>query len=185
MHSYEHWMKHTSMVPKGFLRHQVLRLLSQKPMSGSEITTMIEEQTNGSWKPGAGSIYPLLARLQEKGLIKETIEQEAGIKRYTITDQGKVSLQEHSKMEEEHRSRFRRFGSGAGLIGPMWDDFYPEAAGELRQRTRDLAASLWNFRDILKENYSEEAAREAEKILAEASERIKIVTEKLESSMRT
>jgi len=45
------------MVPKGFLRYQVLRLLKEKPMSGSEIMSEIEEETDGNWRPSPGSIY--------------------------------------------------------------------------------------------------------------------------------
>ena len=36
MFPFKHWMKHMAMVPKGFLRYKVLKLLNEKPMSGSE-----------------------------------------------------------------------------------------------------------------------------------------------------
>ncbi|MBS7627233.1 PadR family transcriptional regulator, partial [Candidatus Bathyarchaeota archaeon] len=55
-----HWLRHTAMVPKGFLRYKVLKLLKEKPMAGSEIMGVIEEQTGGYWRPSPGSIYPLL-----------------------------------------------------------------------------------------------------------------------------
>ena len=42
-----HWMRHIAAVPKGFLRYELLRLLSEKPMSGSEIMTEIEKRTDG------------------------------------------------------------------------------------------------------------------------------------------
>jgi DNA-binding PadR family transcriptional regulator len=38
-----------AMVPKGFLRYQVLKLLNEKPMSGSELMSEIEKQTEGRW----------------------------------------------------------------------------------------------------------------------------------------
>jgi len=88
-------------VPKGFLRYYVLRLLNEKPMSGSEIMNEIAKRTDGHWKPSPGSIYPLIAWLQDKGYAKEVPEQEAGIKRYTLTDQGKMFLQEHIKRKEK------------------------------------------------------------------------------------
>jgi DNA-binding PadR family transcriptional regulator len=68
-------MRHTAAVPKGFLRYELLRLLNEKPMSGSEIMTEIEKSTNGYWKPSPGSTYPLLAWLQDKGHIKDAPEQ--------------------------------------------------------------------------------------------------------------
>ena len=76
-------------VPNGFLRHYVLQFLNEKPMSGSEIMNEIESRTNGHWKPSPGSIYPLLSWLQEKGYSEEVPDQEPGIKRYTLTDEGK------------------------------------------------------------------------------------------------
>jgi len=87
-------MRHTAAVPKGFLRYYVLKLLNEKPMSGSEMMSEIEKQTNGCWKPSPGSIYPLIAWLQDQGHIKEAPEQEAGIKRYTLTEQGKTFSKE-------------------------------------------------------------------------------------------
>ena len=44
-------------VPRGLLRFLVLKMLSEKPMSGTEIAKQIEEQTGGRWKPSPGSIY--------------------------------------------------------------------------------------------------------------------------------
>jgi len=167
------------MVPKGFLRYQVLKLLNEKPMSGSELMSEIEKQTNSHWKPSPGSIYPLLAWLQDKGYIKEADGQEAGVKRYALTDSGKSFLAEHEKRREEMRKRFRGFGPGPGFMGPMWFEFYPEEAKELKRATKDLAIAVWKFRDKLREEYSEKAAEEARKALEEAAKKIEDITKKL------
>jgi len=180
MFPFKHWMKHMAMVPKGFLRYQVLKLLNEKPMSGSEIMTEIEKQTNGYWKPSPGSIYPLLAWLQDKGYVKEATEQEAGTKRYTLTEQGKTFLEEHVKTREEIRKRFKHFGPGPGFMGPMWFEFYPEKAKELKRATKDLAIAVWNFRDRLRLEYSEKAVEEAKKALEEAAKKIEDITKKLQ-----
>jgi len=169
-----------AMVPKGFLRYHVLKLLGEKPMSGSEIISEIEKQTEGRWKPSPGSIYPLLAWLQDKGYIKEATQQETGIKRYDLTDQGKNLLQEHVKKREEMRKRFEHFGPGPGFMGPMWFELYPEKAKELRRATRDLAIAVWNLRDGLRRGYSEEVAEEARKVLEQAAKRIDDITKKLQ-----
>lgn len=179
MFPFRHWMKHMAMVPKGFLRYKVLRLLDAKPMSGSEIMGEIARQTEGRWKPSPGSIYPLLSWLQDKGYIKEAAEQEAGIKRYELTDQGKSFLQEHIKKRDEIRKRFEHFGPGPGFMGPMWFEFYPERAKELRRATRDLAVAVWNLRDKLRQSYSEEVADEARKALEEAAAKIENIIRKM------
>jgi len=181
MFPFKHWMRHMAMVPKGFLRYQVLKLLSEKPMSGSEIMSEIEKQTNGNWKPSPGSIYPLLSWLQDKGYIKEATEQqEAGTKRYTLTEQGKNFLEEHVKRREEMRKRFKHFGPGPGFMGPMWFEFYPEEAKELRRATKDLAVAVWNLRDSLRREYSEKAAEEAKRALEEAAKKIQDIAKKLQ-----
>ena len=168
-----------AMVPKGFLRYQVLKMLREKPMSGSELMSEIEKQTNGCWKPSPGSIYPLLSWLQDKGYINEAAEQEAGTKRYMLTEQGKAFLEEHVKTREELRKRFRNFGPGPGLMGPMWYEFYPEKAKELRKATRNLAVAVWNLRDSLRRKYSEKAAEEARKALEETTARIEDIIKKM------
>lgn len=168
-----------AMVPKGFLRYQVLKLLNEKPMSGSELISEIEKQTEGRWKPSPGSIYPLLSWLQDKEYIREAAEQEAGVKRYVLTEQGKVFLEQHIKTREELRKRYRHFGPGPGFMGPMWYEFYPEKAKELRRATRDLAVAVWNLRDKLRQKYSEKAAEEARKALEEATARIEDIIKKM------
>ncbi len=167
-----------AMVPKGFLRYQVLKLLSEKPMSGSELISEIEKQTEGRWKPSPGSIYPLLSWLQDKEYIREAAEQEAGVKRYVLTEQGKAFFEQHIKTREELRKRYRHFGPGPGFMGPMWYEFYPEKAKELRRATRDLAVAVWNLRDKLRQKYSEKVAEEARKALEEATSRIEDIIKK-------
>jgi DNA-binding PadR family transcriptional regulator len=179
MFPFKHWMRHMAMVPKGFLRYHVLKLLDTKPMSGSEIMSEIEEKTNGCWRPSPGSIYPLLAWLQDKGYIKEVEEKEVGIKRYTLTSKGKTFLEEHEKRREELRKRFEHFGPGPAFMGPMWFEFYPEKAKELRKATKNLAIAVWNLRDKLRRECSEEAVEDARKVLEEAAKKIEEIAEKL------
>ena len=181
MYPFKHWMKHNAMVPKGFLRYRVLKLLSEKPMSGSEIMGEIEKETEGHWRPSPGSIYPLLSWLQDKGYIKEADGVEAGVKRYSLTDTGKTFLTEHDQRRSEMRKRFAHFGPGPGFMGPMWFEFYPEKAKGLRKATRDLAVAVWKLRDQLREEYSEKGAEEAAKALEETTKKIDGISQKLRS----
>jgi len=170
-------MRHMASVPKGFLRYYVLRLLNEKSMSGSEIMNEIEKQTDGHWKPSPGSIYPLIAWLQDKGYAKEIPEQEAGIKRYTLTDQGKAFLQNHVKRKKELRERF-------GFLTPPfpglpWFDFHSENTRELIEAGKNLLIAGWNLMDSLREKYSEEAATEAKKALEQTAEKLNEIAKKL------
>ena len=136
-----HWMKHTAIVPKGFLRYQLLKFLNEKPMSGSEIMSELENQTSGYWKPSPGSIYPLLSWLQDKGYIKEADQKEPGIRRYTLTEQGKGFLGNEAKSREEIDKRLKHFGPTPGFFGPMWFGYDREDAKEFRQSRKGLFQS--------------------------------------------
>ncbi|MBD3171641.1 hypothetical protein GF326_04155 [Candidatus Bathyarchaeota archaeon] len=90
-------------IPKGFLRHITIRLLKHSPMSGSEIMDQIFEYTD--YKPSPGSIYPLLAKLQELGLVEQSPDEDPTLKRYKLTEAG---LQELKQMNHDHHFRKRQ-----------------------------------------------------------------------------
>ena len=176
-HPFGRWMRHMASVPKGFLRYYVLRLLNEKPMSGSELMNEIEKRTDGRWKPSPGSIYPLLAWLQDKGCTKEVPEQEAGIKRYLLTDQGKAFLEEHFKRKEELRKRF-------GFVMPPFPgilgfNFCSEKTRELVEAGKKMARASWNLLDSLRQKYSEEVVAEAKEVMEQAAEKIDEIAKKL------
>ena len=70
---------------KGFLSFLILWMLRKTKMNGSEITDEIEKRKGRRFSPG--TIYPVLKKLKEKGLI---IDDED--KRYSLTENGKKEL---------------------------------------------------------------------------------------------
>jgi DNA-binding PadR family transcriptional regulator len=75
---------------RAFLKYIVLKLIKEKPTHGYDIIKTIELRSNGRWTPSAGSIYPILEKLESKGFI-----QSKGIERrkvYTITTKGMAGL---------------------------------------------------------------------------------------------
>lgn len=179
-HSFGHWTKHMAAVPKGFLRYNVLRLLNEKPMSGSEIMNEIEKRTRGHWKPSPGSIYPLLAWLQDKGYSKEIPEQEPGIKRYLLTDHGKAILEEHAKWSQELRGQPLFFPQP--FIGPHWFNHYPEKASKFVEAGKKLVMSSRTLLENLCEEYSEDTVAEATQILEQAAEKIEEIVIRLKET---
>lgn len=174
---FNHWMRHTAAVPKGFLRYQVLKLLSEKPMSGSEIMSEIERRTDGRWKPSPGSIYPLLAWLQDKGYAKEVPEKEAGIKRYALTNQGRAFLKEYAKKREKLPERFEFLPSP--FLGFPDLDFHPKEVRELMEAEQNLIIAVRNLLDNLREKYSEKSVIEATEVIEKAAERLSEITKQL------
>jgi len=70
-------------------------------MSGVEIVEVIERETGGRWKPSPGSIYPLLAWLQDKGYTNESSTVESGMKRYILTEEGKKFFEEQVRFGQK------------------------------------------------------------------------------------
>ena len=175
---FSHWMRHMAAVPKGFLRYYALRLLNEKPMSGSEIMSEIEKRTDGHWRPSPGSIYPLLAWLQEKGYSTEVQQQEPGVKRYTLTEQGKDFLGEYTKRKKELRKRIGFFAPP--FIGPRWFNHHPKEAKQIIEAGKRLVKSSWVLLDNLRQEYSEEAVAEATEILEDAARKIEEIAKKME-----
>ncbi len=179
-HHFVPWMRHMASVPKGFLKYSVLRLLDEKPQSGSEIMNELESKTEGHWKPSPGSIYPLLAWLQDKGYTKEVPDQEPGIKRYALTAEGKAFLEEHVKKKKEIRERFGAFRPP--YLRFPWLNSYPEEAKELLEAGKSFLKASWNLLDNLREKYREEAATQARDVLKQATEELNEITKKLEQA---
>ena len=168
----KHWMRHAAMVPKGFLRYQLLKKLNQKPMSGSEIMSELESETKGYWRPSPGSIYPLLAWLQDQNLIKEAEQTEPGIRRYTLTDSGKAFLESETKSRDEISRHMQNLGN-------MWFGLHREhgVAGKVG---RDFFRASRDLHHELRKEHSKEGLEEAKKALEEVTKQIQEITRKLQ-----
>ena len=167
---FRHMKKHMAFVPKGFIRYYILRLLNEKSMSGSEIIQHVEEKSEGRWKPSPGSVYPLLAWLQEKGYTKEVPAQEPGIKRYALTDEGKNFLQEHEKRRNKMEERFKSFGPGS-FFEPPWLTM-PGHIRDVMKADLELHNAMRKLRHTTAEEDAKETASKVAEILKEAREKI-------------
>jgi len=178
MFAHRKWMRHTAMVPKGFIRYQVLEALNEKPMSGSEIMEEIEKRTGGFWKPSPGSIYPLLSWLQDNGYIKE-LPTENGLKRYELTESGKSLLEEQKNIRKKFREEV------GFLPAPFFDSLLmkipPEKTVEIRNSIRRLAIAFFQLGSTLQEKFSEQSLNEAIKAVEETSRKLEEINKKLKS----
>jgi DNA-binding PadR family transcriptional regulator len=176
MFAHRKWMRHTAMVPKGFIRYQVLEALNEKPMSGSELMDEIEKHTGGFWKPSPGSIYPLLSWLQDNSCIKE-LPTENGLKRYELTESGKSLLEEQKKIRKKFREEV------GFLPAPFFDSFLmripPEKTVEIRNSIRRVAIAFFQLGSTLQEKFSEQALNEAISAVDEASRKLEEINKKL------
>ena len=162
-------MGKTVGVPRGLLRFLVLKMLSEKPMSGAEISEQIEKQTGGCWKPSSGSIYPLLAWMHTKGFTDESPKGEEGLKRYSFTVQGSKFLDKQTML-------------GQGFLNKM-EFLLPMLIGELQfgsskqklhgaiEPARQLVSAFIAIRHNL-DNLSQKDAEEIVQALKECSEKL-------------
>ena len=97
---------------RGDVRAAVLALLAERPMHGHEMIKELEERTEGTWRPSAGSIYPMLQLLEDEGLIRG--EEADGKRRFALTDEGRT---EQDAREGDAPWDEVRDGVPAGMIG--------------------------------------------------------------------
>lgn len=90
-----------SRVRRGNVQTAVLALLAEEDMHGYQIIQELAERSGGVWRPGAGSIYPTLRALQERGLIDS---REEGSRRvFAITDAGRLAVRTAGEPEPWHQ----------------------------------------------------------------------------------
>lgn len=138
------------------LRPLTLKILKKGPISGSELMDQIEEYTD--WRPSPGSIYPLLAHLQEENLIEPHPDKDPGLKRFTLTEDGVRVLEEQGHHSEQikncHRSIHKMYWI---LHREMPEDMYESFSyllSAVEETCEKAAASLEasdRFKEILGE----------------------------------
>ena len=138
----------------------------------------IQKHTGGPWKPSPGSIYPLLAWLQDNAYIKE-LPTENGFKRYELTKNGKDLLEEQTKIRE-------KFTQDSGfLASPFFDRFFSnipeEKTNQIRVSMKRLFVSSIKLAKTLRENYSEKELDEALSVLDETSKKLEEINNKIKS----
>ena len=97
---------------KGSAGLLILSLIESRPRHGYEIGKLIEQRSGGALKFHVASLYPLLYRLEKRGLIHGRWVEKAGQRRrrfYRLTAQGR-------KMLKEQRSIWRDFVQAINLI---------------------------------------------------------------------
>ncbi len=107
---------------RGAVGASILAMLGEQPMNGYELIGALEERSGGRWKPGPGSIYPALRRLEHRGYITATEADTDDKRRFELTDAGQQRLAEHQ---------------AAGNDTP-WDDHGLGHHGELRRSLAEL-----------------------------------------------
>jgi DNA-binding PadR family transcriptional regulator len=151
------WAKHTARVPRGFLRYQVLMILKETPLTGSEIATTIERQTHGEYRPGPGSIYPTLKKLYTAGII-DKIALPNGMYRYSLTSHGYSFLEENQEIFDGIRKRLDSIEISSEGQFPQQKRF--------RQYVMRISKALMQLGHLSSELWTPQMAHEVEHLLS-------------------
>jgi len=156
-------------IPKGLLYHITLGIFKQKPMAGSELVESIEYYTD--WRPSPGSIYPLLAKLQEQGLIEVTESDDASLKRYALTPKGLEAVEEHRRHKPHLRSRYHS-------IQKIYWKLCEEIPEDLFEAQSHLLEIIERIHILIRNN--PEASLKIRNLLQETTEQIREIQSQLE-----
>jgi DNA-binding PadR family transcriptional regulator len=77
---------------RGDVRTAMLMLLAEEPRNGYQLMQVIEERSDGRWRPSPGSVYPILSQLEDEGLVRAT--EREGAKVFELTDAGREQVAE-------------------------------------------------------------------------------------------
>ena len=101
-----------SSLLQGTLDLIVLQLLQAQPTNGYDLTQRIQSTTRDVLNVNAGSLYPALYRLEQRGLISavwSATESGRRARVYSVTRAGKKHL-------GEQREEWQRFAGALGAI---------------------------------------------------------------------
>ena len=108
---------------KGSAEFLILALLEERELHGYGVGKLIEERTNGVVQFHVASLYPLLYRLQNEGLIKGRWREKSGERRrryYRLTAAGARTL-------AAHRTSWRQFAEAVNFVVGVVPEPVPEA----------------------------------------------------------
>ena len=96
----------------GTLELIVLQLLQAEPTNGYDLTLRIQAISNDVLNVNAGSLYPALYRLEQRGLLRAEWARSDGGRRtkvYSVTAEGRAHL-------SEQRASWERFSGALSAI---------------------------------------------------------------------
>lgn len=92
--------RHLRQMQKGSTEMLVLALLEERRRHGYELATLIGERSGGLLQMHAASLYPLLYRLERRGLVVGRWVEKPGERRrrfYRLTPAGRKALAAHRR----------------------------------------------------------------------------------------
>lgn len=101
--------KYEQQMKKGVLEILVLKLLKKDEKYGYQLIGELKEKSDGMFTLKEGTLYPILYRLEDEGLVlsrwSEPKGKEISRKYYIITDKGKQELNSLYELWNDFKNR--------------------------------------------------------------------------------
>jgi DNA-binding PadR family transcriptional regulator len=146
-------------------------------MSGAEIVEEIERETGGRWKPSPGSIYPLLASLQDKSYTNELPTGESGMKQYVLTDEGKKFFEEQLKFGQKFMKKLEFLAPM--LVGGFQFGINHENLRDVRGSAKRVVETFIDLRTAMKDNLTKQDSEEIAEILNDCAKKLEKITRRI------
>ncbi len=176
------------IIPRGFLKAHILYALSMGEAHGYEIRQRIFRET-GFWRPSFGTLYPLLRKMREEGLI-EVREEGPRRKVYALTAKGMELAEKIARVRDELRDKVYQMlslstGMNADEIRYIFESMSREEmpSREKCERILDLLHSIVK-NVMLALSGTDTDIDEIETVLRTAEEKIRSVRSKKAGSKR-
>jgi DNA-binding PadR family transcriptional regulator len=173
----DRWMRRPPSVPRGLLRFLVLKLLTEKSLSGAEIVEEIERETEGRWKPSPGSIYPLLASLQERGYTNESPPGESGMKRYVLTAKGRTYFKEQVTFGQKFMKKLEFLIPM--LVGGFQLGANQENVHEVRASAKRVVKTFIDLRAAMQDDLTKQDAEEIAETFDHCAQKLEKILQRI------
>jgi DNA-binding PadR family transcriptional regulator len=124
---------------RGILPLYILQKLSSGPASGYDLMSDINSVTEGSWRPGSGSVYPVLKSLMTKNLIKVSGTGDRSKRLYSLTDKGRLVLEEAKQVFDTYS--LQRWHT---IRGVMMAVVAPASLAKMLNETIEMQPQAWD-----------------------------------------
>ncbi|MCK4327027.1 MAG: PadR family transcriptional regulator [Candidatus Diapherotrites archaeon] len=121
-----------NLFARGLLKIYVLYMAKQGSISGSDVAKSISAATDGRWKPSFGSIYPLLGRFEEDGLLCQEARKGKQVF-YSLTKKG---------VKEFERQREKYIAEYEDNLGTLFPLVFQLAQFEADKELQDAVTNL-------------------------------------------
>ncbi|OON40592.1 hypothetical protein BTJ39_08395 [Izhakiella australiensis] len=149
----------------------LLSLLKQQPSYGYELIKLLAERSGGFYTPSPGVIYPAMSYMEDVGYV--SVQPEGSRKRYAISSEGERWLEENRPAAEALLAKLEMFARQSESFNQAMREQRQVFTPQLMDALHALRGEMHNWHQS-----SDEAQKQAAKILTEALQQLRALKDK-------